>query len=344
MKPNLRNGLYVMSLTPGILVVFGNLHGGFWVTGNLLYSILILGLIDIVSKPFVSSAHSGDHDTVPNTILWLHLPLQLGCVGSFLYGVRNGIISDDYIWYAALSMAVYTGSGAIVAAHEFIHKKQKTAQWAGKVLLFTAGNFYFFIEHLRVHHKWVGTARDSATARRGQSVYGFFITSTLGQIKGAWKLECQRCAREAHSIWGWHNYMVRQCVWHILFDTALFFVAGPVALAAWFVHCIVANFLLEYVNYIEHYGLTRAENERATEQHSWQSDKLISRFVLIDLSRHADHHFYASKPYHTLQSYAQSPVLPLGYPALIIPALVPPLWRKIVHPILDANQPIFESE
>jgi alkane 1-monooxygenase len=93
---------------------------------------------------------------------------------------------------------------------------------------------------------------------------------------------------------------------------------------------VVANFLLEYVNYIEHYGLTRRENERVNEMHSWQSDSIVSRFLLVDLSRHADHHYYAAKPFHTLDSHVKSPELPSGYAGLFFVAAIPPLWFKLI--------------
>jgi alkane 1-monooxygenase len=333
-KATVRNSAYGLSLLPGVLVVYGNLHAGGWYAAtNLIFSLVVLGLIDAFNPTVLSQEHSGKQDTIPNLVLWLHVVLQITCVGSFVYAVVQQIHSDYTLFAMALSMAVYTGSGAIVVAHEFIHRKNPLSQWAGKLLLFTAGNFYFFIEHLRVHHKWVGTTDDPATAHRGQSVYDFFVSSSLGQIKGAWKLETERCKQKGFSFL--QHYMLRQLVLHLLFDTTLLIVAGPLALLAWFIHCILANFLLEYVNYIEHYGLNRNKNERVTELHSWQSDRFVSRFFLVDLSRHADHHYYASKPYHTLESFEQSPVLPGGYASLIIPALIPFWWRKLTHPILD---------
>lgn len=336
MNPITRNLLYSLSLLPGVLVVYGNLQAGSWyAVSNLIFSLVILGIIDLVSKPFLNEEHSGDDDAIPNVILWMHLPMQIACIFSFVFAIVSGIHAGLEIVLCALSMGVYSGSGAIVVAHEFIHRKNKASQWAGKFLLFTAGNFYFFIEHLRVHHKWVGTEKDSASANRGQSLYAFFVTSGLGQIKGAWKLEVERLQKEGKFVLSWDNYMMRQLIYHILFDTCLVLVAGWFALFAWIVQCILANFLLEYVNYIEHYGLRRSENERVTEIHSWQSDRFVSRFFLVDLSRHADHHFYASKPFHTLKSFEKSPVLPAGYPSLIIPALIPPLWRKLIHPILE---------
>jgi alkane 1-monooxygenase len=92
----------------------------------------------------------------------------------------------------------------------------------------------------------------------------------------------------------------------------------------------VANLLLEYTNYIGHYGLRRNEKERVNELHSWQSDKVVSRYFLIDLSRHSDHHFHAAKPFNTLVSYENSPVLPGGYASMFLPALFPPLWFSLV--------------
>lgn len=336
MTSTLRNYLYTLSLVPGVLVVYGNLHSGMMYAAiNLLFSLVVLGCIDALNPSVLSQQNSGKQDVIPNALLVLHVLLQVCCVGSFVFAVHQQIHTGPEIWMMAISMAVYTGSGAIVIAHELIHRKSMLSQWGGRFLLFTAGNFYFFIEHLRVHHKWVGTQRDPATAKRGQSVYSFFVTSALGQIQGAWKLEVERCKKEGRWSYGFSNYMIRQFVFHFIFDTCLFWITGWIALAAWFVHCILANFLLEYVNYIEHYGLSRGERERVTEVHSWQSDRFISRFVLIDLSRHADHHYYASKPYHTLDSYSQSPELPGGYASLILPALIPFWWRRLTHPLLD---------
>ena len=122
----------------------------------------------------------------------------------------------------------------------------------------------------------------------------------------------------------------------ILLVIFLWYSIGPIAVIAFAGQSLVANFLLEYTNYIEHYGLSRNENERVTEIHSWQSDKAISRFILIDLSRHSDHHYYASKPYHQLISYEGSPVLPGGYASAIYLALIPPLWFKVMNPRIMA--------
>ncbi len=200
--------------------------------------------------------------------------------------------------------------------------------------MFTAGNVYFYVDHLRVHHKWVGTTKDPATSNYGESLYQFYFRTTAGQFMSALNNDADRLRALNASPYGIKNFVVASCLMLFVFMGLLFYLFGVMVLAAFIIQAFIANFLLEYTNYIEHYGLSRNENERVTEFHSWQSDKVISRYFLIDLSRHADHHYYASKPYHTLKTYENAPVLPGGYVQMIYYALIPRLWFKTIHPLL----------
>jgi alkane 1-monooxygenase len=331
MRGNFRNLLYSLSLTPALLVIYGNLHGGFFVWLNTLYLLGFLAVLEWLMPLAKSNKHTLKTDVLPKFILLVHVPLQLACLFSFFKGIQTGLLTDNAALGAAISMGLNTGSSAIVVAHEFIHQKNKVAQFLGRWLLFTAGNFQFFVEHLRVHHKWVGTPTDSASAKKNQSLYSFFFTSTSGQFFSAFRLENQRMKKEGRYAFSLHHYVIRQLVLHVLFDTVLVTTLGWAALGWFVLHCVFANFLLEYVNYIEHYGLTRDAKQRTTELHSWQSNQPISRFFLIDLSRHADHHYYASKPYHNLISYDNSPELPSGYAGMFLVAAIPPLWFKVMN-------------
>jgi alkane 1-monooxygenase len=53
------------------------------------------------------------------------------------------------------------------------------------------------------------------------------------------------------------------------------------------------------------------------------------------LSRHSDHHYKASKKYQLLEHVDDSPQMPTGYPGMIILALIPPLWYRVMHPVLE---------
>ena len=94
--------------------------------------------------------------------------------------------------------------------------------------------------------------------------------------------------------------------------------------------------LLETVNYIEHYGLQRkatglGKYERALPHHSWNSNHILGRLMLFELSRHSDHHYLASRKYQILQHHSDAPQLPTGYPGSMILALMPPAWFYIMN-------------
>ena len=105
---------------------------------------------------------------------------------------------------------------------------------------------------------------------------------------------------------------------------------------------IISFLFLETINYIEHYGLARnkinGKYEKVQHIHSWNSDHIMGRIVLYELTRHSDHHFRASKKYQVLDSLENSPTLPFGYPPSMLLALFPPLWFRVIHPKLMPNK------
>ena len=50
---------------------------------------------------------------------------------------------------------------------------------------------------------------------------------------------------------------------------------------------------------------------------------------------HSDHHRSPTRAYPRLGRDAAAPELPLGYAGTMAMALVPPLWRAVMHPRLD---------
>lgn len=325
-----RNYKYLLGLLPGVLVITGNIMGGWWVASNAIFSLIILGVLEAL-LPQNKSNDTDENVFFPDAVLYLNVIMQIACLSSMFYSVSN----FNYSWMQLIAMAISvgtnTGASSIVVGHELIHRKNKWHQLAGKFLLFTSCNFYFFVDHLRVHHKWVGTHRDHATARYGESVYTFFMRSVIGQTKETVKMEGVRLKNANPFVFMFTHYLIVSVILIIAFCYLLLNLFGWIGPGIFLMQAFVGNFLLEYTNYIEHYGLTRNDNERVTELHAWQSDRIVSRYFLIDLSRHADHHYYASKPYHTLKSYERAPVLPGGYANMFFYAIIPPLWFKVMH-------------
>ena len=94
-------------------------------------------------------------------------------------------------------------------------------------------------------------------------------------------------------------FSVKNDMFWFIFTNWLFvnclFIFGKIGLMFAFSSGIVGILLLESVNYIEHYGLLRLKTksgryERVKEMHSWNSNHVIGRIVLYELTRHSDHH------------------------------------------------------
>ncbi len=102
--------------------------------------------------------------------------------------------------------------------------------------------------------------------------------------------------------------------------------------------------LLEVVNYLEHYGLLRQRRddgryERTAPEHSWNSNSVASNVLLYHLQRHSDHHANPIRRYQALRHFDEAPQLPTGYAGMIVTAVLPPLWRRIMdHRVLAHYQ------
>ena len=57
--------------------------------------------------------------------------------------------------------------------------------------------------------------------------------------------------------------------------------------------------------------------------------------LLYHLQRHSDHHANPTRRYQALRHFEESPQLPTGYAGMIVLAIVPPLWRRVMdHRVL----------
>lgn len=220
-----------------------------------------------------------------------------------------------------LLVGIGSGYSGLVVAHELIHRAAPHLQQLGRVLLCTVLYEHFFTEHVRGHHARVGTADDPATARYGERSDAFFVRTVPAQFRSAWSLEMKRVGAA-----GWRDRRVlRSRVLHGLvagWGVALGILAlfGPGAFAAYLLQALLAVRLLEAVNYFEHWGLART-TRRVRTIDSWDTDSWFTLYTLVGLSRHADHHAYASRPYQQLRYFEESPKLPYGYFGTVLLAL-----------------------
>ncbi|WP_436529850.1 alkane 1-monooxygenase [Actinoplanes sp. HUAS TT8] len=224
---------------------------------------------------------------------------------------------------------------AINTAHELGHKRESAERRLSRIALAPTGYGHFFVEHNRGHHVRVATPEDPASSRLGESFWQFWPRTVAGSLRSAWHLETSRHRLRGRSPWHPRNDVLTSWAMTVILFAALTVAFGPVVLPFLVLQAVVGFTVLEAVNYLEHYGLLRQRNaagryEKVDPRHSWNSDRLTTNVFLFQLQRHSDHHANPLRRYQTLRSFDVSPQLPAGYATMLLLALFPPLWRRVM--------------
>jgi alkane 1-monooxygenase len=274
-------------------------------------------------------------------VLWMHALLQAGLLGLGLWLASGLGVHGALAWPAVVALGIgvgsVTGSQGITYAHELGHGKRRADRALGWFLMGSVLYAHFMVEHYRGHHPRAATHDDPASARRGESLWRFLPRTLGGSLVSAWRLEAQFLAQRRRGWWRSALLWVTlaQAGWLAL----LWLWLGGHALLFWAVQAAYAVFLLESINYIEHYGLQRrvdgVRREPFGMQHAWNADHWLTNSFIANLQRHSDHHMHAWKPYPELQPLP-GPQLPTGYAGCIFAASVPPLWFRLMEPRLQA--------
>ena len=265
---------------------------------------------------------------------YLYLPIQYaGLIFACWLWARGGLSVIDRLGLAA-TVAMVSGI-AINTAHELGHKRASSERWLSKVALAQSGYGHFFIEHNRGHHVRVATPEDPASARLGESFYAFLPRTVLGSLHSAWELERTRLRRLGRGPWTPRNDILNAWAMTAVLYAGLVLAFGAVVLPYLVAQSVLGFCLLEVVNYLEHYGLLRQRREdgryeRTRPEHSWNSNSVASNVLLYHLQRHSDHHANPIRRYQALRHVETAPQLPTGYAGMILLALVPPLWRRVM--------------
>lgn len=337
----LRDLRYLFAYTLPLSAIVSLYFTGWWSFSTVIYAFGLIPILDqIIPQPRSNDrGEESDHRLVNrffDYLLYFNAPLLFGIVGYFLYLVSSGELQGFELLGLTLSVGIVSGTLGINVAHELGHRIRREEQVLAQALLLPSLYLHFFIEHNRGHHKHVGTPQDPATSRRGEMLYSFWPRSVVGGYINAWRLEHRRLLR-AQSHWlSWDNQMLRFTLLEVSVLLLVYFVFGGSGLGFFVLQAVVGMLLLESVNYVEHYGLQRLKlpngrYEPVSPRHSWNSEHEVGRIVLYELTRHADHHHKATRPYQTLRYLPESPELPFGYPASILLALVPPLWFSVMN-------------
>lgn len=275
-------------------------------------------------------------DKTYDLILYLIVPLQFVALWFFLKNFNTETLSPVDIVGRIGVMGLLCGVFGINVGHELGHRVNKFEQTLAKMLLLTSLYMHFYVEHNKGHHKRVATPEDPSSARYGEWVFAFYFRSVIFSYLNAWHIANNEATKKGGSVFSLKNEMIQFQFIQIAFVVLIFFLFGWLTTLYFLAAAVIGFLLLETVNYIEHYGLQRKKTaegsyERAMPVHSWNSDHVIGRLFLFELSRHSDHHYLASRKYQLLRHHDDSPQMPTGYPGMMILALVPPVWFWVMN-------------
>ncbi|PNQ74806.1 alkane 1-monooxygenase [Hanstruepera neustonica] len=332
---------YLAALSIPVTAVIGLLYQGFWMFLTPVYSFVIIPILELLlpqNNLNYSETEIADKklNKLFDWMLYLNLPIVYFILIWSLMTVKSSPLETYEFIGLTLSLGMVLGTNGINVAHELGHRQTTNERFIGKALLLPSLYMHFYIEHNYGHHLHAATKEDPATARYNQNVYSFWLTSTIGQYASAWRIQMKLLKNNNQSFFLVQNDMLWYTVFQFSYLITVFILFGSVGLLFVVTAAVTGFLLLETVNYIEHYGLLRLKTEsgryeRVKLVHSWNSNHVVGRIVLYELTRHSDHHYKTSKKYQILECSEESPQMPFGYPTSMVLALIPPLWFKIMN-------------
>ena len=327
------------------LIYYGSLaaffSSGFVVWIPVLYAWFFIPLLELFLRPDESNMNAAEEELARKNrwydlFLYLVVPFQYIGLACFLYVVT--FQHNDWVDLAGktMVMGLLCGVMGINVGHELGHRSNYLERLLAKALLLSSLYLHFFIEHNKGHHKRVATPEDPSSARYGEALYAFFFRSIIFSYISAWKIGRKDAAKKGADWSALNNEMMLYQIVQLIFLAVIWFFFGWLTTILFLLAAIQGILLLETVNYIEHYGLRRKATgpgtyERAQPLHSWNSNHVIGRVMLFELSRHSDHHFMASRKYQVLRHHDHSPQMPTGYPGMMLLAAIPPIWFRVMN-------------
>jgi len=327
---------YVASLLPGVLICVAALVGGVWGWMALGYLIVAVAVLDELlpenPSPELDAPRAAN---VLSTILAL---LHFAVLTLVVHAAGTQPTVDILPMMAAT--ALFFGQVSNSNAHELIHRAQRGLHRLGMWVYISVLFGHHTSAHVLVHHVAVGTKDDPNSARWGEGFYRFALRAWRGSFLLGLRAERARGQRAGRP--GWRNPYVVYLLGSLGFLALAHWLGGSAG-AVWLVVLGVASQCqLLMSDYVQHYGLRRemtpeGKPEPIAARHSWNSPHRYSSALMLNATRHSDHHGSPARPFPALR-LPEAPMLPRALPVMACIALVPPLWRRVMDPRSTAWQ------
>lgn len=323
----------VLCLTPAALLAAGALVSPLWFWPALMWMILLAPLIDrlIPESPDPVVGEGPDSGMISTVLLIIALfpTMALG-----VWTLSN--MAFGLIWVVAFfAFGLLLGQVGMVAAHDLIHRRHRWVVALGQAYFTLCAFGHHASAHKLIHHVHVATPRDPNTPRKGRTIYGFIPEAWWRSFTRAWYAESRR--RDFRFPTPFAFYIGGA----LAVALGAFLWQGLTGLLVWLALAFYASSQMLAADYVQHYGLWRKRGpdgkfEPVTPRHSWDTPGAFTAVMMFHAGRHADHHAHPYRAYPALRDRDTAPVHPFSVSIMVMIALIPPLWRRLVHPRLDA--------
>jgi len=323
---------YMASLSAPIAALCAGWIGGIWPSLALLWVTAGVFLLDHLGRRKQTQGTTGAR-SLPVLLAYAHLAL----IGLGLFLTAQAPLSGAVP--LMLSIGLISGQISHPNAHELIHASSRIKRMMGGMIYGTLLIGHHVSAHLRVHHVHVATPADPNSARFNEGFYAFFARAWIGSFRAGFQAE--KHLRTGKSGFKHLHPYYAYLMWSAITLTSAAFIAGTYGVFIWVFIAIFAQSQILLADYVQHYGLTRkmGANKRyepVGPAHSWNAPHWYSSAMMLNAPRHSDHHINPRKSFPALDLTSEMPQLPHSLPVMAVIALYPPLWRRVMHPRLDA--------
>lgn len=335
----------IASLAPAALLLTAAVFGGQWVWAALGSVTVLVLLADRLGRVVVPLREDRQAERFARRLeiaqAGVHFVLLLSGVRAI---ATSPSLSGLQAVALGMGLGLFMGQVSNANAHELIHATNRRLRLLGTMIYISLLFGHHASAHPKVHHVHVATARDPNSARRGQGFYHFWPRAWIGSYRAGWQAETAARARLQHPPAAMTHPYVGYVAGAALAVALAYGLAGLPGVATYLALVSYAQMQLILADYVQHYGLRRRQRrdgrpEPATAGHSWNAPNWYSSAMMLNAPRHSDHHSHPLKLFPSLRlDPATMPILPYSLPTMAAIALVPPLWRKVMHPRLDRWQ------
>jgi alkane 1-monooxygenase len=324
------------SLAPLPLLALGLWAGGWAIWAAFLYMALLAILLDQLIPLTPGNATGAEFPGSDGLLVALALGhLATLPLATWAIAGDSGLTTGERILFF-FAAGFWFGQVAHPAAHELIHRPNRTLFRLGAAIYTTLLFGQHASAHRLVHHRHVASPQDPNTARANESYYRFVPRAWRDSFTQGWQAETALRARSGAKTL--HPYALYIAGALAALGLASL-IAGPAGLLTWAALALHAQSQILLADYVQHYGLTRAtlpdgRPEPVGARHSWNTAHWFSSAMMLNAPRHSDHHVHPARAFPALTLPTDAPRLPWPLPLACAMALVPRLWRRALAPHL----------